>query len=118
MAESAGRVLLTLDGDFWDDRKHPVRAVRRGIVIIAEPPDAHDRILRAFGLVYGCFAKTFPIGWPHMKDRSVIGEFDLKLRTWEGKVARYRMQLRGGRLVVKEMVDRRGRQWAIRLAIR
>jgi hypothetical protein len=34
--------------------------------------------------------------------RHVLGEFEIKMRTWEGKVAKYRMKLRGGYLVAKE----------------
>ena len=102
-AQRAGRVLLTLDADFWDDRKHPLQAVRRGIIFVAEPPNAHERILRAFGLVYGCFAKSYPLDWwSHMKVRAVAGEFEIKMRTWQGEVARYRLRLRGGYVVAKK----------------
>ena len=59
--------------------------------------------MRAFGLVYGCFAKSYPLDWwSHMKVRAVLGEFEVKMRTWEGKVARYRMKLRNGYVVAKE----------------
>ncbi len=103
LAQREGRVLLTLDADFWDDRQHPLQTVRRGVIFVAEPPEEHDRILRAFGLVYGCFARSYPLNWwSHMKVRAVLGEFEIKMRTWEGKIARYRMKLRGGYVVAKE----------------
>jgi hypothetical protein len=103
LAEKNGRVLLTLDSDFWGDKKHPLQSVQRGIIFVAEAPGAHDRILRAFGLVYSCFAKSYPLDWwSHMKVRAVLGEFELKMRTWEGKVAHYRMRLRNGFVVAKE----------------
>ena len=54
LAQKQGRVLLTLDADFWNDRTYPLQAVQRGIIFVAESPDEHDRILRAFGFVYGC----------------------------------------------------------------
>ncbi len=104
LAEAQGRVLLTLDADFWDDRRFPLQAVHRGLIYLAEPPDEEDRILRAFGLVYGCFAKSFPLDWWHsMKVKGTVGEFEIKMRTWEGKLARYRMKLRGGHVVAKEL---------------
>jgi hypothetical protein len=103
LAERSGRVLLTLDQDFWNDRAYPLQAVQRGIIFVAEPPDEQDRVLRAFGLVYGCFAKSYPLDWwNHMKVRAVLGEFEIKTRTWQGKVAKYRMKLRGGYVVAKE----------------
>ena len=103
LAQKRGRVLLTLDGDFWDDRKYPLQVVQRGIIFVAEAPEQHERILRAFGLVYGCFAKSYPLDWwNHMKVRAMLGEFEIKMRTWEGKVAKYRMKLLGGRVVAKE----------------
>jgi hypothetical protein len=103
LAQREGRVLLTLDADFWDDRKHPLEAIRRGVIFVGEPPGEYDRILRAFGLVYGCFAKSYPLDWWHgMKIRAVLGEFEIKMRTWQGKVAKYRMKLRGGYIVAKE----------------
>jgi len=108
LAQRTGRVLLTLDADFWDDRKHPLQAVSGGIIYVAESPSQHGRILRAFGLVYGCFARSYPLDWcSHMKVRAVVGDFGIKMRTWQGSVARYRMRLQNGGLVAKEMTDER-----------
>ena len=103
LAQQEGRVLLTLDAHFWDDRKHPLYGVQQGLIYVAEPPEQHERILRAFGLVYGCFAKAYPLDWwNHMKVRAVLGEFEIKMRTWEGKIARYRMKLRRGYVIARE----------------
>lgn len=104
IAEAEHRVLLTLDAHFWDDHRFPLQSVRCGIIYVAEPPDSHDEILRAFGLVYGAFARSYPLDWWHsMKVKSTVGEFEIKIRTWEGKVARYRMTLRGRYLMAKEV---------------
>jgi len=104
LAQKRGRVLLTLDRDFWDDRKHPLQKVKTGIIYVAESPEQHERILRAFGFVYGCFAKSYPLDWWNsMKVRATVGEFEIKMRTWQGKIARYRMRLRRGYLVAKEV---------------
>ena len=102
-AEKQKKVLLTLDADFWDDRKHALHTLRTGIIYIAESPANHDRILRAFGLVYGCFAKSYPLDWwPQLKVRGVVGSFELKMRNWEGKTIGYQMTLKGGRLFARE----------------
>ena len=94
---------MTLDNDFWSDRLYPLQRVKRGIIYVAEPPSKHERILHAFGLVHGCFARSYPLEWwSHMKVRAVLGEFEIKMRNWEGRVARYRMRLRNGYLVAKE----------------
>jgi hypothetical protein len=104
LAEKERRVLLTLDADFWNDRKHPLQSLNRGIIYVAEPPDRYARILRAFGLVYGCFAKSYPLDWwCHMKVRAVTGEFVIKMQSWQGTVSTYRMKLQNGFLVAKEL---------------
>jgi hypothetical protein len=103
-AEQHDRALLTLDGDFWNDRKHPVHRLRTGIIYVAEPPDQYDRILRALGLVYGCFAKSYPLDWlDQMKAKARVGEFELKMRNWENKIVRYQLRLSGGHLMVREL---------------
>jgi len=103
LAEQKEKILLTLDGDFWDDRKHPLHTLRTGIIYIAVSPADHDRVLHAFGLVYGCFAKRYPRDWwPRMKVRAVLGSFELKMHNWEGRTVRYQMTLKGGRLFARE----------------
>jgi hypothetical protein len=37
-ASKNGCVLLTLGGDFWDDRKYPLQSLQRGVIYIAESP--------------------------------------------------------------------------------
>lgn len=104
IATRQGLVLLTLDRDFWDDRKHPVHLVRRGIVFVDEPPQEYDRVLRAFGLLYGCFARSYPLDWWNtMKVRCIVGQFEIKMRTIGGTVERHRFRLRAGRLYAKEI---------------
>lgn len=104
LAQKSGRVLLTLDDDFWNDRVYPLHTLRSGIIVVAEPPDKHLRVLKAFGLVYGCFAKSFPLDWwGRMKVRATVREFELKVHTWQGRTSRYKMRLRRGRVVAKEL---------------
>lgn len=104
LAQAQGRVLLTLDSDFWDDRKHPLHSVLGGIIYVAEPPNQYNRILTAFGLLYGGFAKTYPLDrWGQLKVRAVVNEFVIKMPSFKGTVAIYKMQLRKGVLVAKEV---------------
>lgn len=37
-----------------------------------------------------------------MKARAVVGQFEIVLHNWEGRVIKYQMKLRNGYLVVKE----------------
>jgi hypothetical protein len=38
-----------------------------------------------------------------MKVKAVVGEFELKMCGWQGKIVRYRMKLRGQQVVAKEL---------------
>ncbi len=102
-AKKRGMVLLTLDGDFWSDRKHPLQQVN-GIIYIDVPSENHKAILDAFGLVYGGFAKSYPLDWWHgMKIRAIQGEFTLKMRNWAGQSVAYKIRQKGGHVVAKEL---------------
>lgn len=50
VAKKEGKVLLTLDADFWNDRKYPLHQVH-GIIFVDVPPDDIDSILRSLGLI-------------------------------------------------------------------
>jgi hypothetical protein len=95
-------VLKTLDQDFWSDRKYPIHLLNGGIIYIAESPEKSDQIIQAFSLVYACFARSYSLDWwRYMKVKAVVGEFELKMRGWQGKIVRYRMKLRGQQVVAK-----------------
>ena len=99
IAESKGKILLTMDKDFWDDKKFPLHTLKNGIIYIAESPDNHDSIIRAFCLLYGGLAKYFPgEWWSRMKIRASASEFYIKMHTWEGKTSNYKVKLQNGRL--------------------
>lgn len=103
IAAKMGCVLLTLDNDFWNDRKFPLHLIKNGIIYITEPPNFHERIMKAFGLIYGCFVKNFPLDWWYgMKVKAIMDEFEIKKCTNEGNIGKYKMRLRGGNLIAKE----------------
>ena len=62
VAKREGKVLLTLDADFWDDRKYPLHQVH-GIIFVNVSTDDTNSILGSLGLVYGCFAERHPLDW-------------------------------------------------------
>lgn len=104
-ARIAGGILLCVAGisAFNAMRKGRLLDRQTGIIYIDVPPDDHDRILNALGLVYSCFAKSYPRDWwPQMKVRGVIDRFELKMHNWEGKTIRYQITLKNGRVFATE----------------
>lgn len=102
-ASEIGRVLLTMDEDFWSDRKHRIHKGAGVIIVKADSKDVH-RSLRAFGLLFGCFARSYG-NWNEMKAKAYPDRFVLKLpnRTAGGGVAQYEMRLFSRRLYAKEV---------------
>jgi len=106
-ANRAGRVLITFDQDFWDDRKFPLQNVK-GLIFVDASPSKIDDALMAFGLVYGPFASSYSLEWwEGMKVRAKREGFILKMRTWEGKMTQYAIKLVGGRLYARELSSQR-----------
>lgn len=102
-AQRSKRVLITLDRDFWNDRKFPLRSVP-GVIFVDVAPDDIDAALQAFGLLYGTFASSYPLDWwRRMKARATPEGYVLKMRTWEGRVARYAIKLKAGKLLAREL---------------
>ena len=97
------RVLLTLDRDFWDDQKFPMQDVP-GVIFVDVPPNNTDLILQAFGLIYGTFASSYSLDWwQNMKARATPSCYYLKTRNWEGRIAKYEIRLKGGKLLAREL---------------
>ena len=92
-ARKQGEVLLTMDADFWNDRKFPVHQVH-GIIFIDVSSSDIDGILQALGLLYGCFAQRYPLDWwQGMKARASPQGFTLKIHTWEGHNQQFEFRL-------------------------
>lgn len=102
-AGKIGRVLLTMDEDFWSDRKHRLHKGAGVIIVKADSKDV-NRSLRAFGLLFGCFAQSYG-NWDEMKAKAYPDRFVLKLpnRTMCGGVVQYEMRLFSRRLYAKEV---------------
>ncbi|HTO05446.1 MAG TPA: DUF5615 family PIN-like protein, partial [Myxococcota bacterium] len=77
IAQRLGRVLLTMDRDFWDDHKYPVHLIRNGVLYVAEAPGSLGRTGSALSLAYFAFAKHLPLGlWREMKVRATVDQFE------------------------------------------
>jgi predicted nuclease of predicted toxin-antitoxin system len=102
-AKKSQRVLLTLDRDFWDDHKFPMHDVP-GVIFVDAPSNNTDSILQAFGLIYGTFASSYSLDWwQNMKARATTSRYFLKTRNWEGRIAKYEIKLKGGKLLAREL---------------
>jgi predicted nuclease of predicted toxin-antitoxin system len=103
VARKQGKVLLTMDVDFWNETKFPVHQVH-GIIFVDVSPSDIDDALQALGLLYGCFAERYPLDWwQGMKARATPQGFILKIRTWEGRNQQYEFRLSGDkRLMARE----------------
>ena len=83
-AEESGRVILTMDRDFWDDRKHPLQK-SPGIIFI--DTDQLDKAIQGLATFYVLFARYYPREWwCEMKARVTARGFGIKGRSKEGKV--------------------------------
>jgi len=101
-AKREKRILLTMDHDFWDDRKFPLQTVR-GLIFIDVSPEDINSALKAFGLIYGTFASSYSLEWwQNMKARATTQFYLLKMRSWEGKVVQYEIKLEGGITYARE----------------
>lgn len=99
-----GRVLLTMDRDFWDDRKFPLQVVP-GVIFLDVPPDSVDEAMSAFGLMYGTFARTYSLEyWWGKKARVTPSRYFLKMRMPEGDVMHYEVKLEAGGLLARQLV--------------
>jgi len=104
MARKQGRVLLTTDADFWNDNKFPVHQIH-GIIFIDVSPSDTDGTLQALGLLYGCFARRYPLDWWRgMKAKATPQGFTLKIHTWEGRNQQYEFRLSGDRRLIAREV--------------
>lgn len=103
-AKRQGKVLLTTDADFWDDRKFPLHQAH-GIIFVDVSPSDIEGILAALGLLYGCFAQRYPLDWwQAMKARATPQGFTLKIHNWEGHNQEYQFRLTSDkRLVAREV---------------
>ena len=85
-AKRRGYVLLTMDRDFWDDRKHPLKKCP-GVIFVNVDPSKIDDALEAMALFYVLFARAYPLDWwPETKAKLKRNSFVIKGRTWKGDV--------------------------------
>jgi predicted nuclease of predicted toxin-antitoxin system len=85
-AKKKHRVLLTMDRDFWKDRKHPLQKVR-GIIFVDIAPDQIGKSIDGLARFYWLFAQYYPLDWwESMKARVTEYGFIIRFNTWKGKI--------------------------------
>lgn len=97
---SEERVLLTLDRDFWDDRKFPLHK-SPGVLLIDVSPARVEDALEAFWLIFETFARYIG-NWNEMKIRASQNGYYLKGIAWDGGIMHYEIKIINGRVMVRE----------------
>ena len=88
-AKHIGRVLLTMDRDFWNDRLHPLQK-GRGVIYVDVSPNQPKEATYAFMIFYYMFAKYWPLDWwEDMKAQVTKSGFIIRIHTWKGTVKEY-----------------------------
>lgn len=87
IAKKAGEIILTMDYDFWDDRKHPMQK-SPGIIFIDIAPDQISKAIDGLARFYALFAQAYPLDWWH-ETKAQVSEngFVIKTITWEGNIS-------------------------------
>ena len=103
-ANKRRKVLLTMDRDFWNDRKHPPQKTR-GIIFIDIPPDQPEKAIAGLARFYALFAKYYPLNsWEGTKARITEYGFVIKYRTREGRLSEDEFHLTdNGKLVTRRL---------------
>jgi predicted nuclease of predicted toxin-antitoxin system len=92
-ARQRGLVLLTMDRDFWNDRKHSLQTTA-GIIFVDLPPSEPEKACDGFARFYALFAKYYPLDWwKGSKARVYEHGFVIRSHTWQGKVSEDEFQL-------------------------
>ena len=104
LARRLKRIILTMDGDFWDERKHPIQQCS-GVIFVDIPPDRVEVAVDGLARFYALFAKYYPLEWwERTKARVTERGFSLRMRTWEGRVSEDTFRLTNeGRLLTKRI---------------
>jgi predicted nuclease of predicted toxin-antitoxin system len=87
------RVLLTMDRDFWDDRKHSLPK-SLGVIFVDVSPDQPEKAIDGLARFYALFAKYYPLDWWRgTKARVSERGFVLRVHTWEGRISEEEFRL-------------------------
>ena len=103
-ARDLGRVLLTLDQGFWDDRRHPLNDTA-GIVIIAASPEHSLRVAERLAWFWRVYAAATDIRtWKSMKVRVHHERFRVKFRCPTcGSIHERELKMENGKAMKREI---------------
>lgn len=95
-----GRILITLDGDFWSDLRFPLHQCH-GLIYL----DSHETDLqRSFGLnLLLEFLQSFGGRWAGMKIRVCADRLLWKIRSYQGRKIVYEVKIFGRRAYAREL---------------
>ena len=100
-AREVARVLLTMDEDFWSDQKHRLHK-GAGVIIVKVDSKDVERSLRAFGLLFVGFARSYG-NWDSMKAKVYPDRFLLKMPATSGGIVQYELRLFNRFLYAREL---------------
>ena len=107
-ARRQGRVLLTMDRGFWNDRRFPLQKCP-GVIFLDVSPDKAERAVDALAVFFALFAQHYPLDWwDEIKVRVRIDGFVIKMRTWEGRDIEEEYRLASNGKLWTRAVHRRG----------
>lgn len=97
-----GLILLTMDEDFWSDRKYPLH--RSGGIIFIDLPKMSSTASLGLQMLF-LFAKSIGGDWRNgLKARATSDKFEIKLISYLGKKAAYQVRLIKKSLHAREMI--------------
>lgn len=103
LAKRLHKVILTMDRDFWDDNKHPLRK-SPGIIFVDVAPAQVEKAIDGLARFYGIFAREWPLDWWHqMKARVTEHGFAIRSPTWDGNISEDEFQLTNGKLLTRKI---------------
>jgi hypothetical protein len=92
-ARRLGLVLLTMDEDFWQDKKYLLETTA-GVIYVCISPDEPERAVDGIARFYALFGKYYPLDWwKGTKARVYEHGFIIRTRTWKGRVTEEEFRL-------------------------
>ena len=97
-ASRQGRVLLTADQGFWNDRKYPLQH-SSGVILVVVKPLNVEKILYALAYLWVLMARYWPGDWwNRMKVKARESSFSWKMLTCEGKIEEQEYKVEDGKV--------------------
>lgn len=97
-AKKLNRVILTTDGDFWDEKKHPIRLCF-GIICTEAGPAEEEKLYNSLARFYVMFAKSWPLEWwTNTKAFIKMDGFILRSLQYDGTIEETEYKFKNGKV--------------------